>query len=629
MNNCTHTCMRSLFAFLYRVVPLLALTLTTVAMHAQTTIILNKIPPHTPAKDALYLTGSFNDWHPGDKKFQFTHRNDGTYLITVPPSFTQFDYKVTRGSWATVEGDIHGKKISDHTYQNKIGTADTVYTQVLSWEDLGIPYQWKIVVKEVPSNTPFDANIFIAGSFNDWKVNDPDYKLSRLDDGTYAINIGKTNDTIWYKFHRGDWSSVECRYNGRTRYNRMAVWDEATAANTIESKIAGWEDLTNGTNLLYTFILLACAVQAIVLIIATAGIKSQHRQLGACMMMLLAFTALVLLGRTPSYNRALFEWSPKILLLSDIVYFLYAPLFYSVIKVLSGIPVRTKYLRWFFAIPFIVQLVFYFPLLILPNDQFILTIIDKKYTTLFSWMEISALLYNAACWIFCQWVLYKEYYSPAKLFGYRNSYAYITTMMVHGACCIVVWFIAHVIIGLGVVAGFDPTLANEISIDVLWVTFGLSVPVHAFLMLRYPELFRIVKEEVEEKKLPVNQKENIDALKISLASLMKKEKPYLNSKLTLQDLAEMLHVNIHTLSRVINEGYQKNFFDFINEYRIDEFKRLVNIDQYKNYTFLAVAMEVGFSSKTTFNRSFKKSTGKTPREFFNLEQESQLEKMEN
>ena len=109
---------------------------------------------------------------------------------------------------------------------------------------------------------------------------------------------------------------------------------------------------------------------------------------------------------------------------------------------------------------------------------------------------------------------------------------------------------------------------------------------------------------------------------------MKKEKPFLNSKLTLQDLAEMLHVNIHTLSRVINEGYRKNFFDFINEYRIEEFKRLVNIDQYKNYTFLAIAMEVGFSSKTTFNRSFKKSTGKTPREYFHIEQESQLEGME-
>jgi AraC-like DNA-binding protein len=620
--------MRSLFAF-WNSIPRAVLTLTaivaTVAVHAQTTIVLNKVPPHTPSSDALYLTGSFNDWQPGDKKFQFTLRDDGTYFITMPSSFTQFEYKVTRGSWTTVEGDIHGKKITDHSYQNKTGEADTVYTQVLSWEDLGIPYQWKIVVNEVPSNTPFDANIFIAGSFNDWKVNDPNFKLTRLDDGTYAINIGKTNDTIWYKFHRGDWSSVECRYNGRTRYNRIDVWNETEIANTIEASIDGWEDLTNGTNLIYTFILLACAVQAIVLITATAGIKSQNRQLGLSMMLLLAFTAIVLLGRTPSYNRALFDWSPKLLLLSDVVYFLYAPLFYSVIKVLSGIPVRTKYLRWFFLIPFVVQLAFYFPLVILPNDQFILTIIDKKYTTLFSWMEIAALVYNAACWIFCQWLLYKEYYAPAKRYGYRNSYAYITTMMTHGACCIAVWLAAHLIIGLGTVVGFDPTLANEISIDVLWVTFGLSVPIHAFLMLRYPELFRVVKEEADEKKITVNQKENIDALKTNLASIMKKEKPFLNSKLTLQDLAEMLHVNIHTLSRVINEGYHKNFFDFINEYRIEEFKRLVNIDQYKNYTFLAIAMEVGFSSKTTFNRSFKKSTGKTPREFFNVEQESELE----
>jgi AraC-like DNA-binding protein len=86
-----------------------------------------------------------------------------------------------------------------------------------------------------------------------------------------------------------------------------------------------------------------------------------------------------------------------------------------------------------------------------------------------------------------------------------------------------------------------------------------------------------------------------------------------------------MNVNLHTLSAVINEGYNKNFFDFINDYRIEEFKRLAATEQYKHYTFLAIAMEVGFSSKTTFNRAFKKCTGQTPREYFSNVQETQLE----
>jgi AraC-like DNA-binding protein len=105
---------------------------------------------------------------------------------------------------------------------------------------------------------------------------------------------------------------------------------------------------------------------------------------------------------------------------------------------------------------------------------------------------------------------------------------------------------------------------------------------------------------------------------------MKKQRPYLNPKLALQDLADMMNVNLHTLSWIINDGYNKNFFDFVNDYRIEEFKRLAATEQYKNYTFLAIAMEVGFSSKTTFNRAFKKYTGKTPREFFSDVQESKL-----
>jgi AraC-like DNA-binding protein len=158
---------------------------------------------------------------------------------------------------------------------------------------------------------------------------------------------------------------------------------------------------------------------------------------------------------------------------------------------------------------------------------------------------------------------------------------------------------------------------------VLWVIFALTPYIHTFLAVRKPELFKL-KEETEDKKSSF-QKENLQSLKHTLNTLMKKQKPYLNPKLGLQELAEPMNVNIHTLSWIINEGYNKNFFDFINEHRIEEFKRLVASEQYKNYTFLAIAMEVGFSSKTTFNRAFKKYSGKTPREYFNNVQESQLE----
>ena len=87
--------------------------------------------------------------------------------------------------------------------------------------------------------------------------------------------------------------------------------------------------------------------------------------------------------------------------------------------------------------------------------------------------------------------------------------------------------------------------------------------------------------------------------------------------LSLKELAGMVNTSLHSLSRVINEGYQMNFNDFINSYRIAEFKRLVKEEKYKNHTLLAIAFIVGFSSKSAFNRSFKKLENCTPREYLN------------
>ena len=91
-------------------------------------------------------------------------------------------------------------------------------------------------------------------------------------------------------------------------------------------------------------------------------------------------------------------------------------------------------------------------------------------------------------------------------------------------------------------------------------------------------------------------------------------KPYLNPELTLQDLAEYLDVHPNVLSYVINTTFQKNFYDLINEYRIEEF---INLYQNSNdrYTILSLALDSGFNSKSAFNRNFKKIKGITPSEF--------------
>ena len=103
-----------------------------------------------------------------------------------------------------------------------------------------------------------------------------------------------------------------------------------------------------------------------------------------------------------------------------------------------------------------------------------------------------------------------------------------------------------------------------------------------------------------------------------LQSYMQNRKPHLNPELTLAQLAEALNIQPKYLSQVINEKLGKNFFDFVNCYRIEEAKaKLVNPPDEK-ITVLEVLYDVGFNSKSSFNAAFKKATGMTPSQFRNL-----------
>ncbi|MCB1023828.1 MAG: AraC family transcriptional regulator [Acidobacteria bacterium] len=100
-----------------------------------------------------------------------------------------------------------------------------------------------------------------------------------------------------------------------------------------------------------------------------------------------------------------------------------------------------------------------------------------------------------------------------------------------------------------------------------------------------------------------------------LQDLMKTEKPYLDPQLTLKTLARQIGLNTSVLSYTINTGFDKNFNDFINEYRVNEVKTRLIDEVGENLNILAIAFDSGFNSKATFNRAFKKFTSRSPKEF--------------
>jgi AraC-like DNA-binding protein len=101
----------------------------------------------------------------------------------------------------------------------------------------------------------------------------------------------------------------------------------------------------------------------------------------------------------------------------------------------------------------------------------------------------------------------------------------------------------------------------------------------------------------------------------SLGDLMRQEKIFRESELSLSDLAARLNSPPNYLSQVINEREGKSFYDYINTLRVEEFKRLAAGPDGRKYTLLGLAQECGFNSKSSFNRYFKKVTGTSPSQF--------------
>ncbi len=99
----------------------------------------------------------------------------------------------------------------------------------------------------------------------------------------------------------------------------------------------------------------------------------------------------------------------------------------------------------------------------------------------------------------------------------------------------------------------------------------------------------------------------------ALVGLMEEQKPYLEPNLNLNTMADKLDLPLHHLSQIINQFEGQNFNDFVNKYRVEEFIERAAKD--KQFSFLALALDSGFNSKSTFNSVFKKHKGVTPSKY--------------
>lgn len=265
----------------------------------------------------------------------------------------------------------------------------------------------------------------------------------------------------------------------------------------------------------------------------------------------------------------------------------FGPLLYGYVRARVGRAVRLP--RWVFA-PVVVQGLFYVVLMAqsLDTKAWFWITVHKPYTR------------------------YVEYYGAIALVlvAVYQSRPFVTERRLRA--------VLNGLAGFYAVAAVEP-LFNHLYIPPGWPKFWLTTLLLPFIVyglalagLLY-DLLRKPMKSTTTVAVTSDQRERV------LAAIREQEL-YKEPDLSLASLAQHLGETPNAVSRIINAGFQQSFNDFINTYRIEEVKRRMATGDAERVTLLALALDAGFASKTTFNRVFKEQTGFTPKAYQKMSQ---------
>lgn len=190
-------------------------------------------------------------------------------------------------------------------------------------------------------------------------------------------------------------------------------------------------------------------------------------------------------------------------------------------------------------------------------------------------------------------------------------------------------YIIIILLMISLLMGFFNFIYYKLPLNV-YINFAMLITIFfiAYNLLKQKEIFPLnekhrqaiitisetEKEDVVTKRKIIKDEELIE-FKSKLNALMKEQQLYLNHDINVASLSEDMNITTHQLSYIINNGFNQNFFQFINSYRVEKAKSLLLNKQADKLSILGIAFESGFSSKTAFNTTFKKFTNQTPSEF--------------
>ena len=357
----------------------------------------------------------------------------------------------------------------------------------------------------------------------------------------------------------------------------------------------------------FSVLTLVGAFQGILLFFSVNGLKRGDRSANRIAATFILCISITLCGRWAYAVNPPTLTLVKILFIGDSVLFFYGPLLYLYFLRLFRIVPRRRVKTWVHFVPLAVFILAVLPFMFLDRASFIEQ--STRLRQMFSGLEFMAICQNAFYLTINTRLVQSFQESTYQVNSFAPQLRFYKILLGAAFAGWVLWTISF---GVRL---FDPEgLHDYLGYHLVWIGLSALVIGLGYYILRYPEVFGVAEQPDVPAGRPAKI-ENLDELSARVDTIMREKRPYLEPRLTLPLLSEITEINPHLLSRVINEKFGKNFFEFVNSYRVEEFKRLATSEKLKSMTLLALALEAGFNSKSTFNAAFKKIARQTPSEF--------------
>lgn len=182
-------------------------------------------------------------------------------------------------------------------------------------------------------------------------------------------------------------------------------------------------------------------------------------------------------------------------------------------------------------------------------------------------------------------------------------------------------FIQYILIGLLLIIIFWSfgifktyilhALDSYIVYQLVWISMAVFLFIVGYFSFTQPEIIRlpVKKREATRNRLTT---EEIIQIQQKLQILIEEEEIFTRSDLSLKILSKQLGTSSNNLSWLLNSVYEKTFYEYINEFRVKAFLQKIEAGKHKKQTLLSIAMDAGFNSKSTFNKTFKLLMNDTP-----------------